>query len=399
MARREKTLVCVLAETRAHQLTWEKFKSNVIEPLNADLAVCISVPKKYDLGNPFWQSSKYQWAAPDYGDFGDGFDEVQAQLVKDRENGKAPHWRELLTVKDQWLGGIKGPGQHPGSGGLLIYFRWFLLNNLLRDGLLERYDRFVVTRSDFFWPCPHPPMELLDPHFIWVPDGEGYGGITDRHAVLSRDNIQTYLDIIEPVLKEPGVLAREMRFRTDWNLEKFIKFSLMRRDGDALLKFFPYCMYAVRGLFGKTRWSKGHWDWRRGYFIKYDQEFMTATALSKIMAGPDSWFDLALGSGNLQFNAYISGPQGRCIVAGSSDEDVCLVDRNGDSGHLYSGSSSFPSDQRVLRDDLTFLPASDGAVLLKSNIDGRFYFQNPDGTISKDATKKSGFIFSPRYFT
>jgi len=46
------------------------------------------------------------------------------------------------------------------------------------SGLLERYDRFVITRSDFIWDCPHPPLSVLSPDAIWFPDGEYGGGLT-----------------------------------------------------------------------------------------------------------------------------------------------------------------------------------------------------------------------------
>ena len=38
-----KTLVIILGETRAHQLTFENFKENVIDRLQADLCLCIGI--------------------------------------------------------------------------------------------------------------------------------------------------------------------------------------------------------------------------------------------------------------------------------------------------------------------------------------------------------------------
>ena len=36
-------------------------------------------------------------------------------------------------------------------------------------------------------------MENLNQRYIWIPNGEKYGGYTDRHAVLSKLNIHDYL--------------------------------------------------------------------------------------------------------------------------------------------------------------------------------------------------------------
>ena len=55
----KKTLVIVLSETRAHELTFENFKSNVIDVLDADLCVCIGTKPDYDVNNPFFQLAKY----------------------------------------------------------------------------------------------------------------------------------------------------------------------------------------------------------------------------------------------------------------------------------------------------------------------------------------------------
>lgn len=44
------------------------------------------------------------------------------------------NWREFLKIKDQFLGGIKDEyNQHPGSAGILIFFRWFFV---------EKFNRF-----------------------------------------------------------------------------------------------------------------------------------------------------------------------------------------------------------------------------------------------------------------
>ena len=53
-----KPLVVVLGETRAHELTYDSFKKNVIDELNADLCVCIGVKPDYDYDNPFYTSAK-----------------------------------------------------------------------------------------------------------------------------------------------------------------------------------------------------------------------------------------------------------------------------------------------------------------------------------------------------
>jgi hypothetical protein len=56
------------------------------------------------------------------------------------------------------------------------------------------YDRVVHTRLEYIWLRPHPPLALLSPQAVWVPSGEDYyGGVNDRHAVLSRAAAEVYM--------------------------------------------------------------------------------------------------------------------------------------------------------------------------------------------------------------
>ena len=40
-----KVLVCILAQTRSYEVTWKNFKKNVLDELNADLALCVAEKK------------------------------------------------------------------------------------------------------------------------------------------------------------------------------------------------------------------------------------------------------------------------------------------------------------------------------------------------------------------
>ena len=169
-----KTLVIILSETRAHELTFNNFKKNVIDELRADLCLCIGIKADYDYNNPFYKLAKYKFTCPEPPDYGWAFDyayniisqdKPKYECVKDILNMRAQqhsnknimnniinginktnnnnlvsqkniityrkplHWREFLKIKDQFLGGIKDNyNQHPGSAGILIFFRWFFIS-------------------------------------------------------------------------------------------------------------------------------------------------------------------------------------------------------------------------------------------------------------------------------
>lgn len=351
-----KTLVIILSETRAHELTFDNFKKNVIDELNADLCLCIGIKPDYDYNNPFYQFAKYKFTYDEPDDFGDAFEYAYTILSQNKpkyeclenmnylygkikypqqstdnityygnydnivlddfndnslvfhnqhfhdesfrnklygtkmnENilvseknvntyKKPLYWRNFLHIKDQFLGGIKdNVNQHPGSAGILIFFRWFLLQKLIENDLINTYDRFIITRSDFIYQLPHPKIESMDKKYIWIPNSEHYRGYTDRHAVLSKQNIESYLNILNNMVSRSNEYFMKMKPNANWNLESVIKFHLEQNNVKHLVKEFPYIMYSVRNINGTTRWSTGDYSNKLGYYIKYKTEFEKST--------------------------------------------------------------------------------------------------------------------------
>ena len=350
-----KTLVIILCETRAHELTFDNIKTNLIDQLEADLCLCIGVKPDYNYENPFYKLAKYKFIYDEPDDFGDAFEYAYNILSRDRAkyerldgtNGlhsktslphhssenityygshrdlstreddqiiihendfpddswknqvygikhtdhidlvkqdkvttykKGIHWREFLKIKNQFMGGVKDANnQHEGSAGILIFFRWFLLKNLIDSDLINKYDRFIITRSDYIYQLPHPKVEFMDERFIWIPNCEHWGGYTDRHVVLSKNNIESYLNIFNNFVHRSNDYFMKMRYWDEWNLERLIKFHLQQNGVDHLVREFPYVMYAVRNINGSTRWSVGYWSGDLGYYIKYMNEYIISS--------------------------------------------------------------------------------------------------------------------------
>ena len=179
-----------------------------------------------------------------------------------------------MKIKNQFLGGIKDKyNEHPGSAGILIFFRWFLLKNLIDNDLINKYHRFIITRSDYIYNLPHPKVENMNENCIWIPDSEHYGGYTDRHVILSKNNIKSYLNILNNLVLRSNNYFMKMKIKSDWNLEQLIKFHLEQNNVLHLVKEFPYVMYSVRNINGSTRWSQGTFSNKLGYCIKYSSEY------------------------------------------------------------------------------------------------------------------------------
>ena len=279
----ESVLVIVLSETRAHEHTFELFKKNLLDIMKADLCLCVANNHREDKNNPFYQHAKHVWIYDEPDDWGDAFDDIQ------KSKGLQNNWRKLLEIKENWLGGVKGVEEHPGSAGILLFFRLFLKESIIKHEVLDKYDRFIITRSDFMHRIPHVPLKFLDPQHVWIPYGEGYGGYTDRHIIAQRNDILNVLSISDRIIADPQELYSEMAFSNRWNLERFIKFSFTQLGLVSKIKRFPYTMYSVRSLGGHTRWSSGDLKENLGYYIKYQSEYRSFKLASALVKEQEDW--------------------------------------------------------------------------------------------------------------
>ncbi len=271
----KKTLVIIFAQTRAHELTYDNIKENLIDVVNGDLAVCIGVDENYDYDNPFYKNAKYRFCHEELEEYSAAFDYAYETMLESKPpNQNYLHWREFLKISPCFLGGIKDD-KHPqrGGAGILIYFRWFLLKNILEKNLLDEYDYFIITRSDYIYTLPHPKVELLSEDHFYLPNGEFYGGVTDRHVVLPKQFVVPYLNMLNNMLYRGKEYFNKLKGSGNRNIERFIKFHLAQNGVLKSAKFFPYIMYAVRPIDGTTRWSKGIYSEEHSCFIKYQSEY------------------------------------------------------------------------------------------------------------------------------
>lgn len=328
-----RALVCILSETRSSALSWPTFKDHVIDALDAELALCISTPSSYDFPNPYWQFSRYRRSVREYADWGDAYDSIQMQLVSGSSCSEPlPDWRQLLNLPDHWLGGVKGPLAQPGAAAILIAMRWFLLQLLEDERLLDRYDSFIVTRSDYVWTAPHPPLSALDSEYLWIPDGEGYGGITDRHVVLPAGLLHHYLALIREILLSPAELMASMQaISVKWNIEMFILHGLSRAGCLDRIRVLPCFMYTVRPWGGGTSWSKGEWSDEHGYYIKYPHEYHASTSLTPFVRDTQDWRKILVSpSVELCFNAPLRTVEGRHVILNGDSFAVVAEPKAGD---------------------------------------------------------------------
>jgi len=361
----DKTLVIVLGDTRGHELTYDNFKKNVIDELDADLCLCLAVKPNYNYDNPYYKLSKFKFLYDEPEDFGDAFDYAYNTITQNMDKKTIEgsiHWREFLSFSNILFGGvIYNEKLIEGGGGIVLFLRWFLLQKMKENNLIDQYDRFIITRSDYIYQLPHPNVEYLDSGCIWVPDSEHCGGYTDRHAVLSKKNIEVYLNLFNNLVIKSNDYYNKMKILPDyWGIEKFIKMNLEQENMVDSVKEFPYVMYLVRSENGLTRFSKGTYSNQLGYYIKYLGEYNASSYYKDryLQSGLkiDAFYKEVLNIGkkciiittinkpSKQVMSYTNKPGWDLIVIGDSKtEDILYKDLNCVYLGLEEQKSQFPT--------------------------------------------------------
>lgn len=309
-----RTLVCVVCELRAARLTFDGFNKHLLEPNRADLLLCIAERDGECRDNDYARAARYARVYDELPDYTPLFD----RYAKRWGAPPSADWRTLARIGRHWLGGLRtersiaafaarfardlrrtdyasfaerlrclggtvrrfatgrGAFDQSGAAGVVLAFRQRLLDMITSLGLLERYDRFVITRSDYFYAAPHPSCDLLDPGFAWLPEGEDYRGLCDRHWILSREHVEPCLDLLGPILKDPDALYREMQHDDRWNIEKYIRHVWTKRS--IPIRRYPRTMFLVRDADDRSNHSIGAFNREIGMVVKYKSEFEDARA-------------------------------------------------------------------------------------------------------------------------
>ena len=164
-------LVILAGSPRGGEKTWESLFNNVINPLNADLAICCS--NKWDQNNSLFKNAKYKWIFDEYEDYRDYY--------REKFNGS---WEKYFKT---------GIDTGLYSSGLVH----FVFKDIIKDQyleILEKYKYIIYTRFDQFYLDRHPKVKDNE---ILIPEGEDYSGICDRHAAFPSKYSEEFLSICE----------------------------------------------------------------------------------------------------------------------------------------------------------------------------------------------------------
>merc|ERR1719464_2607041 len=154
-------------------MTWPSFKRYVLDALDADLALVVStdgIRKSTQSADGFAKNAKYIWEVQDPFDNNYRFyyDDI-AERCFHRSFGAESARLIGQSLPNQWLGLIKESG-HPAGSGMLMFFRWVALQRMEKLGILPQYQTIVVTRSDYLYLAPHPPVKQIEVGTLLIPE-------------------------------------------------------------------------------------------------------------------------------------------------------------------------------------------------------------------------------------
>lgn len=288
------SLVIIMGNLRGGEQAWQSLYKNVLDVNSGDLALIIGEEQRqhnkqeeaagdeqllsYPYNSSLYKRAKYIWTFPEYEDWADAIDLI---FTNNNSSKSQPHsWREthlpyFTKKRTGLLGGVKG---YHGSGAIIFMIRWFLSQRLVEQSrhddvtILNQYERFVLTRADHYYQCPHDYQTLdLTNNTMWIPQGEAYGGYTDRHLIVSRDNILDALDIFPTLFQQTNEQLQ------DW-IAVGTPESILKRVWTSKglhVRTMKRVMFTCATLFDTSRWKqpKGDVPGVPGLLKKYESEY------------------------------------------------------------------------------------------------------------------------------
>ncbi len=251
-----KTLIVLLGSARGGEETWKSMYKYLLEPLTADLALLFG--KTSDKKASLYKKAKFIWEIEEYSDWWDYYTKYFSNRIYD-------------IYKHNEIEGLGGGiGKFRGSGAIIFALRHFLKNNF--KNVLLNYDRIVLTRSDFYYIDFHPNLKN---DTFYILEGEGYGGVTDRHHIFPSSMTDKILSINEFLDKKENY---KYLLTKNLNPERALTEYYKNINIFEQIKFCKRVQFIVAKRNESKRWSytKGYKFNSNTLLIKYQKEYYTA---------------------------------------------------------------------------------------------------------------------------
>lgn len=244
----KKYLVILAGSPRGGEKTWLSLFKYVINHLEADLAV--STTDNFISENILFKKANYTWIMPNPVNFENYF-----------ENNFSGNWKKYLLLGKE-LGLFH-------SGIISFAFKDFIFKNY--QNILMDYEYIIYTRFDQFYVDYHPDFSSDK---IYIPNGEDYFGICDRHAVFKSSRAEQFFSIAKYIDSEKSF----QKLPKFLNCESVYKSHLENVGLLELIERFERISFTSSIKTDETKWRKPDMKifLTRGLMIKYPDEYLEA---------------------------------------------------------------------------------------------------------------------------
>ena len=248
MSYKKNYLVILAGNPRGGSRTWNSLIQNVINPLNADLAICTS--EKFYQKSVLTKEAKYEWIFKEPNNWFEYYEEHFNN-----------NWKHFFSL------GLK-TGLY-NSGSIHFAIKDIVLRNYLK--IIENYDYMIYSRFDQFYVGKQFEATTSEKK-IYIPAGEDYFGINDRHAIVETSVVKQFLDICTYIDDDISTLNPPKYLNCESAYYRFLK------EEDLLKYVYRYerSQFTTAQSIDKTNWrvAKYRVYFYKDLFIKYPDEFM-----------------------------------------------------------------------------------------------------------------------------
>ena len=246
-------LVILAGSPRGGEATWNSLYKYVIDYLDADLAICCS--NKWDTNISLFKKAKHIWTFEEMDDYSDYYN-----------NNFSGNWREYFDL------GVDEDGVETGlysSGSIHFVFKDFIRKNYL--DLVTNYKNIIYTRFDQYYVDYHPKITTDQ---IYIPEGEDYFGICDRHAAFPSKYTNQFLNICGYIDNPKSLLTN----RSYINCETTFKDHMVYEGLNSKIKRYPRSQFTASLQGEHTNWrvAKYRIYFKKDLMTKYPGEFMNS---------------------------------------------------------------------------------------------------------------------------
>lgn len=244
----EKSLLILSGLPRGGESTWKTMSKFVLDSIGSDLAICygsnLEIPRYLE------EACTYKWEIDEPEDWKEYFYKNYPEnsvnyLELGRETGLENSGLIGFAIKD-------------------IIMKEYI-NTLLK------YDQIIYSRYDLYHVDHHP---VLDNNFIWIAEGEDYGGVNDRHFIFPSKNAEEILDVCGYINNKNSIKELPDLINTESVWYKHLESKKL----DTKIKRYKKHYFTVSAPGDSTRWRVAEYKlyFSNNLKLKYPNEFISS---------------------------------------------------------------------------------------------------------------------------